>query len=80
MKYSIVYNRYTNAAADAWQMALAVRDPSLDLPHGFYEAELTQIILAQATKPRDEYRQAGLSWSWSCSSRSKRDVPYGQCF
>ena len=73
-EHSIVYNRHKNAAADAWQMALAVRDPSLDLPLGFYEAELDQIILAQGVSNRDEYRQARRVGRGVVLSRSKRDA------
>lgn len=73
-EHTIVYNRLKDAAADAWQMALAVKDPSLDLPVNFYEAELDQIILAQGVSNQDEYRQARRVGRGVILSRSKRDA------
>jgi len=73
-EHTIVYNRHKDAAADAWQMALAVKDPSLDLPVNFYEAELDQVILAQGVSNQDEYRQARRVGRGVVLSRSKRDA------
>lgn len=73
-EHSIVYNRHKDAAADAWQVALAVKDPSLDLPVSFYETELDQVILAQGVSNRDEYRQARRVGRGVVLSRSKRDA------
>jgi len=73
-EHAIVYNRHKDAAADAWQMALAVKDPSLDLPVNFYEAELDQVILAQGVSNRDEYRQARRVGRGVVLTRSKRDA------
>ena len=73
-EHTIVYNRHKDAAADAWQMALAAKDPSLDLPVSFYEAELDQVILAQGVSNRDEYRQARRVGRRVVLTRSKRDA------
>ena len=73
-EHTIVYNRLKDAAADAWQMALAIKDPSLDLPVNFYEAELDQVILAQGVSNQDEYRQARRVGRGVILSRSKRDA------
>ena len=73
-EHTIVYDRLKDAAADAWQMALAVKDPSLDLPVNFYEVELDQVILAQGVSTRDEYRQARRVGRGVVLSRRKRDA------
>ncbi len=75
-EHTIVYNRHKDAAADAWQLALAAKDPSLDLPANFYEAELDQVILAQGVSSRDEYRQARRVGRGVVLSRSKRDAAW----
>lgn len=73
-EHTIVYNRNKDAAAEAWQMALAVKDTSLDLPASFYEEELDQIILAQGISSRDEYRVARRVGRGVVLSRGKRDA------
>ena len=72
-EHTIVYNRHKDAA-EAWQLALAAKDPSLDLLASFYEAELDQVILAQGISSRDEYRQARRVGRGVLLSRSKRDA------
>ena len=39
-EHTIIYNRHKDAAAEAWQMALAARDPALDLPAIFMKKSL----------------------------------------
>jgi superfamily I DNA/RNA helicase len=73
-EHTIVYNRNKDAAAEAWQMAQAVKDTSLDLPTSFYEEELDQIILAQGISSRDEYRAARRVGRGVVLSRGKRDA------
>ena len=73
-EHSIVYNRRKDAAAEAWQLALALKDPSLDLPDNFYDTELDQVILAQGIGNRDDYRQARRVGRGVILSRSKRDA------
>ena len=55
-------------------MALAAKDPSLDLPASFYEEELDQVVLAQGISNRDEYRQARRVGRGVVLSRGKRDA------
>lgn len=73
-EHTIVYSRTKDAAADAWKIALAVKDPALDLPPNFYEEELDQIILAQGISSRDEYRQARRIGRGVVLNRGKRDA------
>lgn len=73
-EHTIVYNRNKDAAAEAWQLALAVKDSTLDLPASFYEEELDQIILAQGISSRDEYRAARRVGRGVVLSRGKRDA------
>lgn len=73
-EHTIVYGRHKDAAAEAWQMALATKDTSLDLPTSFYEEELDQIILAQGITSRDEYRTARRVGRGVVLSRGKRDA------
>lgn len=54
---TIVYNRSGDAKL-AWEMALAAKDQSLDLPDSFYESELEQVVLPQGISTLDEYRLA----------------------
>jgi hypothetical protein len=58
LEHRIVYDRKQDAALQAWQAAMAVRDTTLDLPDDFYEQELEQVILAQGITTLDEYRTA----------------------
>ncbi|MDR3428226.1 UvrD-helicase domain-containing protein [Silvimonas sp.] len=75
-EHTIVYNRHEGAAEDAWQLALAAKDPALDLPANFYETELDQVILAQGISSRDEYRQARRAGRGVVLTRSKRDAAW----
>lgn len=54
---TIVYNRSGDAKL-AWELALAAKDQSLDLPDSFYESELEQVVLPLGISTRDEYRLA----------------------
>ena len=72
-EHTIVYNRGKDAA-DAWQRALAVKDPSLGFPESFYEEELDQVILAQGVTSRDEYRVARRAGRGVILTRGKRDA------
>lgn len=74
LEHRIVYDRKQDAALQAWQAALAVRDTSLDLPDDFYEQELEQVILAQGITTRDQYRTARRIGRASVLSRGKRDA------
>lgn len=74
LEHRIVYDRKQDAAAQAWQAALAVRDTKLDLPEGFYEQELEQVVLAQGITSLDEYRVARRTGRVGVLSRAKRDA------
>jgi Adenylyl/Guanylyl and SMODS C-terminal sensor domain/AAA domain len=64
-EHTIVYNRGKDAA-DVWQRALAVKDPTLGFPESFYEEELDQVILAQGVTSRDEYAFQPIGRSLNC--------------
>lgn len=70
---TIVYNRSGDARI-AWELALASKDQSLDLPDSFYESELEQIVLAQGISTRDEYRLAKRVGRGGVLKRSTRDA------
>lgn len=73
--HRIIYNRRDDAGARAaWESALAVKDGSLDLPDGFYEEELEQIVLAQGVTTRDEYRTVRRTGRGVVLSRGRRDA------
>jgi len=73
--HRIIYDRRDDAGARAaWDSALAVKDGSLDLPDGFYEEELEQIVLAQGVTTRDEYRTVRRTGRGVVLSRGKRDA------
>ena len=74
LEHRIVYDRKQDAALQAWQSALAVRDTTLNLPDDFYEQELEQVILAQGITTRDQYRTARRTGRVSVLSRAKRDA------
>jgi hypothetical protein len=74
LEHRIVYDRKQDAALQAWQAALAVRDTTLDLPDDFYEQELEQVVLAQGITTRDQYRTARRTGRESVLSRPKRDA------
>jgi len=57
LEHRIVYDRKQDGALQAWQSAMAVRDPGLDLPEHFYQQELEQVVLAQGISSLDEYRE-----------------------
>jgi hypothetical protein len=74
LEHRIVYNRKQDAALQAWQAAMAVRDTKLDLPDDFYELELEQVILAQGITTLEQYRVARRTGRAGILSRAKRDV------
>ncbi|NLC36419.1 MAG: AAA family ATPase, partial [Alcaligenaceae bacterium] len=74
LEHRIVYDRSQDAAQQAWQSALAIKDASLDLPDSFYEQELEQIILAQGVTTLAQYRIARRTGRGVILSRSKRDA------
>lgn len=73
LEHRIVYDRKHDAALQAWQAAMAVRDTKLELPDDFYELELEQVILAQGITTLDEYRVARRTGRSGVLSRGKRD-------
>jgi superfamily I DNA/RNA helicase/mRNA-degrading endonuclease RelE of RelBE toxin-antitoxin system len=73
-EYTIVFDRRTGPAADAWSLALAEADSSLGLPPGFYEEEFENVILAQGVTTRDEYRLARRRGRGTVLTRGKRDA------
>ncbi len=70
---TIVYNRSGDAKL-AWELALAAKDQSLDLPDAFYESELEQVVLPQGIASRDEYRLAKRVGRGAVLKRSVRDA------
>ncbi len=74
LEHKIIYGRSKDGALQAWQAALAVKDSSIDLPPGFYEQELEQVILAHGVTSRDEYRAVRRTGRGVILSRSKRDA------
>jgi hypothetical protein len=74
LEHRIVYDRKKDAALQAWQAALAVRDTKMDLPNDFYELELEQIILAQGITTLEQYRVARRTGRAGVLSRAKRDA------
>lgn len=74
LEHRIVYDRKQDAALQAWQAAMAVRDTTLDLPDNFYEQELEQVVLAQGITTRDQYRAARRTGRESVLTRAKRDA------
>ena len=73
-EYTIIFDRRTGPAADAWNLALATSDSSLALPPGFYEEEFENVILAQGVTTKDEYRQARRKGRGTVLTRGKRDA------
>ena len=74
LEHRIVYDRKQDAAHQAWQSALAVKDSTLDLSDTFYEQELEQVVLAQGITTRDEYRVARRTGRAMVLNRGKRDA------
>ena len=74
LEHRIVYDRKQDAAFQAWQAAMAVKDAKLVLPDDFYEQELEQVILAQGIVTLDDYRTARRVGRLGVLSRSKRDA------
>lgn len=72
--YTIVFDRRSGPAADAWNLALAAADSSLGFSRDFYEDEFENVILAQGVTTQDEYRQARRRGRNTILSRSKRDA------
>lgn len=71
-EHVIVYDR-KDAAHEAWQLALALKDPALKLDDRFYEDELERIVLAQGVTTLDEYRMARRAGRGGVLNRTKRD-------
>lgn len=74
LEHRIVYDRRQDAALQAWQTAMAAKDPKLDLPDNFYEQELEQVILAQGITTLEQYRTARRVGRGVVLSRAKRDA------
>jgi len=74
LEQRIVYNRNEDGAKQAWQLALSVKDSSLDLPESFYAEELEQVVLAQSVRTRDDYRAARRTGRGVVLNRAKRDA------
>lgn len=74
LEHRIVYDRKQDAALQAWQAALAVKDTKQDLPDNFYEQELEQVVLAQGITTLDQYRTARRTGRGVVLSRAKRDA------
>jgi superfamily I DNA/RNA helicase len=74
LEHRIVYDRKQDAALQAWQAAMAVKDTKLVLPDDFYEQELEQVILAQGITTLDEYRVARRTGRSAVLSRGKREA------
>ncbi|MFN0128089.1 MAG: UvrD-helicase domain-containing protein [Verrucomicrobiales bacterium] len=73
-EYTIVYNRKSGPAAEAWNLAMAQADPTLGLPAGFYESEFDQVVLPQGVNSLDDYRQAKRTGRGTVLTRKKRDA------
>jgi superfamily I DNA/RNA helicase len=74
LEHKIVYSRTEDGAKQAWQIALAAKDTSLDLADSFYEEELEQVVLAHGVRTRDEYRTVRRVGRGVLLSRAKRDA------
>ncbi|MFM0273528.1 AAA family ATPase [Paraburkholderia aspalathi] len=74
LEHRIVYDRKQDGAKQAWDVSMAVKDDTLDLPDNFYEQELEQVILAQGITTLDEYRKARRTGRGVLLSRAKRDA------
>jgi superfamily I DNA/RNA helicase len=74
LEHKIVYDRSKDGALQAWQIAMAAKDSSVDLPVNFYEQELEQVVLAQGVTTRDEYRTVRRTGRGVILSRAKRDA------
>lgn len=74
LEHKIVYDRSKDGALQAWQIAMAAKDSSVDLPAHFYEQELEQVVLAQGVTTRDEYRAVRRTGRGVILSRAKRDA------
>ena len=86
LEHRIVYDRRQDAALQAWQAAMAVKDTKLVLPDDFYEQELAQVILAQGITTLEQYRTARRIGRSGVLSRYKREAVWpvfeafrGQC-
>lgn len=74
LEHKIVYGRSEEGAKQAWQIALAAKDSSLDLDDKFYEEELEQVVLAHGVRSRDDYRTVRRTGRGVVLSRPKRDA------
>lgn len=76
LEHRIIYDRKQDGALQAWQVALAAKDPTLDLPDSFYSDELEQVVLAQGLTTLDQYRTARRVGRGVILSRAKRDAAW----
>lgn len=74
LEHRIIYERRKDAALQAWQSALAVKDASLGFRDEFYSDELEQVILAQGVTSLDQYRTVRRVGRGVILSRAKRDA------
>jgi hypothetical protein len=74
LEHRIIYDRKQDGALQAWQVALAAKDATLDLPDSFYADELEQVVLAQGLTTLDQYRTARRVGRGVILSRAKRDA------
>jgi superfamily I DNA/RNA helicase len=74
LEHKIVYDRSKDGALQAWHVAMAAKDSSVDLPASFYEQELEQVVLAHGVTTRDEYRAVRRTGRGVILSRAKRDA------
>lgn len=74
LEHKIVYDRSKDGAFQAWQLALGIKDLSIDVPSDFYQQELEQVVLAQGVTTRDEYRAVRRTGRGVVLSRAKRDA------
>lgn len=74
LEHKIVYDRSKDGALQAWQLALGIKDSSIDMPPDFYQQELEQVVLAQGVTTRDEYRTVRRTGRGVILSRAKRDA------
>lgn len=74
LKHRIVYDRREDAARQAWQLALSLKDGSLGLDDRFYEDDLEQVVLAQGVRTRDDYHTARRTGRGVVLRRAKCDA------
>lgn len=74
IEHRIVYDRSQDGALQAWQAAMTMTDPKLDLPDEFYEDELEQVVLAQGVTTLDQYRTVRRVGRGMVLTRAMRDA------